>query len=343
MDNNKISSGINKYTFYVNGMHCASCTNLIEGEISRLKDVKKVSVYLSENKMDVEGDFGGKTQEDIADEFSNYLKQYGYSISQKREIKKIDWREFFFSLLVAIVLIFGFFTLQKSDIINVLGDGGINYFTAILIGIVASLSTCLAVLGGLILSISANYAKSASNWKSHVFLHIGRLSGFFVLGGVIGAIGASFQLSISASAILTALAGIIMIILGINLLDLFSRKISIAFPKSFSVLLLKNRFGSAFAPFLFGIGTFFIPCGFTQSMQFYTLGTGNFLSGGLTMFFFALGTFPVLALLSFGAFTIQEGRGKRIFLKTAGMIVVFLGIISIMNSLAVIGLIKPIL
>ncbi|MBP6911491.1 sulfite exporter TauE/SafE family protein [Patescibacteria group bacterium] len=47
-----------------------------------------------------------------------------------------------------------------------------------------------------------------------------------------------------------------------------------------------------------GIGTFFLPCGFTQSMQVYTLSTGSFLAGGLTMLSFALGTLPMLLLLS---------------------------------------------
>jgi len=95
-------------------------------------------------------------------------------------------------------------------------------------------------------------------------------------------------------------------------------------------------------PLVLGAATFFLPCGFTQSMQLYTLTTGSFLAGALTMFSFALGTLPVLALLSFSTLGARGRRPSGVFFKTAGLLVVFFGMYDILNSLVGYGLIPPI-
>jgi len=90
-----------------------------------------------------------------------------------------------------------------------------------------------------------------------------------------------------------------------------------------------------------GAATFFLPCGFTQAMQIYTLSTGSFLSGGLTMLAFALGTLPVLALISFSSFSIKQSAKAGIFFKTAGIIVIMFALLNIFNSLAAVGVVPP--
>lgn len=102
------------------------------------------------------------------------------------------------------------------------------------------------------------------------------------------------------------------------------------------------KFNHRFTPFLVGIATFFLPCGFTQSMQIYTLSTGGFLAGALTMLIFALGTLPVLGLISFSSFSIQNGPKAGIFFKTAGLIVIMFALFNLINSLVVAGVINPV-
>lgn len=103
-----------------------------------------------------------------------------------------------------------------------------------------------------------------------------------------------------------------------------------------------SKFNHTLTPLLVGVATFFLPCGFTQSMQLYTLTTGSFLTGGLTMFAFALGTLPVLALISFSSFSIQKSSKAGIFFKTAGLIVIMFALFNLINSLVVIGVIPPV-
>lgn len=57
------------------------------------------------------------------------------------------------------------------------------------VSLTLSLSTCMATVGGLLLSLSANYSKNNSAALPHVSFHLSRLISFFIFGGLIGLIG----------------------------------------------------------------------------------------------------------------------------------------------------------
>ena len=174
--------------------------------------------------------------------------------------------------------------------------------------------------------------------------HAGRLGGFFVLGGVVGLVGNSLHLGLTANVILGGIVALVMLILGINLLDVFhfTKRLQFTLPARFSKHVVRGSTHDHYlAPVLVGIGTFFLPCGFTQSMQLYALSTGNFMQGALTMTVFALGTLPMLALLSFGSLNIAHKPWKGTFFKTAGFIVIALALLNLANALATAGVINP--
>ena len=175
--------------------------------------------------------------------------------------------------------------------------------------------------------------------------HVGRIVSFFVLGGVIGAIGSAFTLNVSTTFFLSLLVGLVMLVLGLNLLEIFpwAKKLQPSMPKfiakhAHSV----SKLNHTLTPLLVGVITFFLPCGFTQSMQLYALTTGSFLNGGLTMLAFALGTLPVLALVSFSSFSMKNSPKSGVFFKTAGLVVILFAVFNIINSLVVIGLIPAV-
>ena len=103
-----------------------------------------------------------------------------------------------------------------------------------------------------------------------------------------------------------------------------------------------TKLNHTLTPLLVGIATFFLPCGFTQSMQLYSLTTGGFIGGGLTMLSFALGTLPVLALISFSSFSVVKSAKKGVFFKTAGLIVIMFAVLNLINSLVAVGIIPPV-
>ncbi|HAE36655.1 TPA: hypothetical protein DCX66_00330 [Candidatus Nomurabacteria bacterium] len=341
-----MENGNNKYTFHVHGMHCNSCVLLTESEMNDLENVTHAKSNLKNNSIEIEGNFGDKTVEEIANELTLILKPHGYTLSLEKEIKDKKWSDFKIAIPIAFLFLAIFIILQKIGIVNLVNLSKVSYGTSFVVGIIASLSTCMAVVGGLVLSMSATFAKEGDKIKPQILFHGGRLVSFFILGGVIGVLGSVFTLNTSATFILGIIIGLVMLIMGINLLDIFSgaKKAQISMPKFIS----KKAFGLAklnhtLTPLLVGIATFFLPCGFTQSMQVYTLSTGSFMNGALTMLAFALGTLPVLALVSFSSFSIKNNKNSGIFFKTAGIIVILFAIMNILNSLVIIGLIPPLL
>ncbi len=332
-------------TLHIHGMHCSACTLLTESEAQELSYITRAKSNLKHHTITLEGNFDDRSPEAVAVELTQKLTPHGYVVSVERRARSKQWADFTIAVPAALAFIVGFLILQKLGIVNLVGGGSVTYGTAFVIGVIASLSTCMAVVGGLVLSMSATFAKEGDRIKPQLLFHVGRLIGFFVLGGVIGALGSAFALSTNATFVLSLLIGIVMLILGINLLDVFpwAKKLQPSMPK----FLGRHALGIAklnhtLTPFLVGIATFFLPCGFTQSMQLYTLTTGSFLTGGLTMLVFALGTLPVLALISFSSFSIQNSSKAGVFFKTAGLIVIMFALLNLINSLVVIGLISPV-
>jgi sulfite exporter TauE/SafE/copper chaperone CopZ len=326
-------------------MHCNSCVILTESKIGSLPNVQHIKSNLKDHTASITGDFGDKTETRIAEELTQAVKESGYTVSTEKHIQTKNWSDFKVAVPVAIGFAILFVLLQKLGIVNLVGGGKVTYGTAFVIGIIASLSTCMAVVGGLLLSMSATFAKEGDKIKPQLMFHGGRLISFFILGGVIGAIGSAFTLSTTATFVLGILIGVVMLILGINLLDVFpwAKKLQLSMPKFIG----KRAHGISnlnhtLTPLLVGIATFFLPCGFTQSMQLYTLTTGNFLNGGLTMLSFALGTLPILALISFSSFSITNSKKSGVFFKSAGLIVILFAIFNLINALVVIGAIPPV-
>jgi sulfite exporter TauE/SafE/copper chaperone CopZ len=314
-----------KYTFHVSGMHCNACILMTESELEEVEYITKATSSLAHHSVEVTGDFGEKTPDQIAQELSEVLQSHGYSLSVEKQEKIKNWSDFKIAVPITLAFVILFFFLQKIGLVNLVGVGKVTYGTAFVVGIVASLSTCMAVVGGLVLSMSATFAKEGERIKPQLLFHGGRLVSFFVLGGVIGAIGSAFTLSTSLTFILDSIIGIVMLILGVNLLDVFpwAKKLQPSMPRFMSKHALGvSKFNHTLTPLLVGIATFFLPCGFTQSMQLYALTTGSFLKGGLIMLSFALGTLPVLSLISFSSFSIQKSSKAGIFFKTAGLIVI---------------------
>lgn len=334
-----------KHTFHVHGMHCNSCVILTESELSEVSYITHAKTSLKTRTVELLGDFGNKTKEEIAEELTEVLRPHGYALSLEAEKKKQNLADFTVAVPVAIAFIALFLLLQKTGLVHLGGFGKVTYGTAFVVGIIASLSTCMAVVGGLVLSMSATFAKEGDKVRPQVLFHIGRIASFFLLGGVIGMIGSAFTLSSTATFVLGLLVGLVMLVLGINLLDVFSwsKRLQPSMPKALSKHAFNvSKLNHTLTPLLIGIATFFLPCGFTQSMQIYALTTGSFIKGGLTMLAFALGTFPILALISFSSFSIQKSSKAGIFFKSAGLIVILFAFFNIINSLAVAGIIPPV-
>ena len=331
-----------KYKFCVSGTHCASCKILIEDILGEQDFIKNAQVNFKKETVEIETD-SEKSAEEIAVILTDKIKQNGYTLSVEKikEEKKEDdviWK----AIPIGIIFLILFFLLQKSGLLNLSLGSKTTPATSFIIGIIASLSSCLAIVGGLVLSLSAKVAKddNGSNKKPFILFHAGRLFGFAILGGVLGFIGETLGVSFMFSTILGLIASVVMILLGINLLGFFKKSTFTLTSNIFSFFRKVEH--ATFAPIIVGIGTFFLPCGFTQSMQIAALSSGSFISGFFIMSSFALGTLPVLGLLSFSSVSFAQSKYAPLFFKSTGVVVVVLAFFNLINGLVVLGWIPPV-
>jgi sulfite exporter TauE/SafE len=170
--------------------------------------------------------------------------------------------------------------------------------------------------------------------------NIGRLISYAILGGVIGAIGSKLQVSLTFTSVLIVFVSVMMFFLSLQMLEIKAfRKFQFTMPKFITRHIVdESKFQGKYMPFLMGVLTFFLPCGFTITAQGLALISGNAIQGGLIMFLFALGTLP--ALLTIGLSSVKFSQKPHLankFSKVAGILVLFFAIFNINTQLNVLG------
>lgn len=343
---------MNTKTVSIKGMHCRSCEILIEDE---LKDIKGVSsVDISHRTGTATIHYQGKhlNHGDVV----QAVKQAGYELGTNEKLPLFsqspqDYIEFFVGVTV---LVLAYFIAKELGIFNLNLVASNNFKSlpvVLLVGLTAGVSTCMALVGGLVLGVASRFsqenpaASAKEKFIPHLYFNTGRIVSFFVFGGIIGFIGSFFQLSPSFMGILIILVGISMIYLGLQLTNIFPRLTgsSITLPKwiskSLGISVHQTSEYSHKGAVTLGALTFFVPCGFTQAIQLYAMTTGSFVTGALTMAVFAIGTTP--GLLSLGGLTsFIKGKSSGLFFKIIGLIVIAMALFNISNGLTLAGVKK---
>ena len=330
---------MNKKTYNIRGMHCRSCEIVIEdGIMSKIREVKKV--YVNYHKGLVQIFYDQQTPPD--GQIQKVIENAGYHMGagSKGPFLSKDSMVYIELFFAGGVLLLAYFLMKIFDVFNLsYGFGNSPGLVAIvLIGLTAGISTCMALVGGIVLSISARHsdlhpeATLAQKFRPHLFFNAGRIVSYVLLGGVIGLAGSAFRFSSPVLGTLIVAVGMVMLFLGLKLTEVFPRlNGGITLPKGVSRFFGINRETKEYShkgSFLSGAGTFFLPCGFTQAMQLYAVSTGSFTRGSLIMGLFALGTMP--GLLGVGGITsVVKGWFKSYFFKFAGLIVIVLGLLNI--------------
>jgi sulfite exporter TauE/SafE len=317
---------------------------LVEESLSHISKIKKIQVYYRKG----EAEIFYESQKPNMVEIENAIRESGYAIGTAGKKPLLSTNpEDYKDLGLALLFLVGIYIILKNFGITNLNFGSVSNPSSLsvvfLVGITAGLSTCMALVGGLILGISARHAElhpeatPMQKFRPHVFFNLGRIGGYALLGGVLGGLGSVLQLSGSTLGLLTIVVGIAMLMLGLKLTGLFPRMENSGFTlptgvsKFFGIKKHHEKEYSHKGSMITGALTFFLPCGFTQAMQLYAISTGSFTQGALIMGMFALGTAP--GLLGVGGLTsIIKGIFAKRFFKFAGILVVILGFFNIANG-----------
>ncbi len=326
---------------YIKGMTCINCQKRIEDALRENAGVTDVWVSYEEGIARV----SYQTEKTTTKELAKVIEALGYEVSFERNSKgKVVFRTI--GQLIFIVCLF--FLLQKSGILNrlspsSLADAGMGYSMLFVIGLITSIH-CIAMCGGINLSQTlqkiADKEVSRTMFKNTFVYNTGRVISYTIIGGVLGAVGGlagmgtGLQTSSLFQGILKLIAGLLMVLMGMNMLGIFPRclKFYLRLPSWIRRKVGKNR-----TPFLVGLCNGLMPCGPLQSMQIVALASGNAFVGALSMFCFSLGTVPLM--LGFGfVFSSLGKRFTRQVLKFGAVLVVVLGLSMISQGSALSGI-----
>jgi len=337
-------------TVPVKGMHCASCELLIADELESISGVTSASASLKTKSATI---MSTKRIDDA--DILSAVESAGYKVGVDEGRGALVtgnpriWKDFLIGVFVVLwaYILFRILGLDKL-FASPAASGSSNGTMALIVGVTAGFSTCMALIGGLVLSVASKYAEShptqtpLQKFKPHLFFNLGRILSFVVFGAIIGAIGSAFALKGTLLGFLTVAVGAVMLVLGLQLTELFPRitkglTLPSGIAKRLGVTARKNREYSHKNAFALGAVTFFLPCGFTQAMQLLAVSTGSPIQAAIIMGAFAIGTAP--GLLSLGGLTsVVKGVFAQRFFRIVGVVVIVMALVNFANGFTLAGI-----
>jgi sulfite exporter TauE/SafE len=233
-----------------------------------------------------------------------------------------------------------------------------NLYAILLTGLVAGGVSCAAVQGGLLTaivmrhrsptpapSLTTNGVAAASPARRFAddlgpvagFL-TGKLASHTVLGALLGALGATMQLSVTVRAMTQLAAGVLIVVFALAQLRVPGfRSLVIEPPAAWSRLVRgRTRATGAAAPAVLGLFSVLIPCGVTLSVQALALASGSPWDGAVIMAVFVAGTAPLFTVLGYLARKAAGAWRNRLATAT-GLVVLTMGLYTLNGGLELLG------
>ncbi len=162
----------------------------------------------------------------------------------------------------------------------------------------------------------------------------GKLVTHTALGALLGLLGDAVQLSVRTRAWVQIGAGLLMVLLALDLFGVKAvRWLVPTPPAAWGRLVRRNaRWSSGFAPAALGGATVLLPCGVTLGMEFLAVASGSALAGAAIMATFVVGTSPLFAAIGYAARRSSALlRGRLSVLAAAAVLVA--GLVSVNTGL----------
>ncbi len=320
----------------VKGMHCNSCSILIENELK--KNVNKVSANFSSGEVTIDYDSGKISEKQICKK----IESLGYSINND---EKIDYMKWIVLGGTFMIVLFTFYTMFGSSIdfsgiqLPEIGQST-SLILLFLVGILTGFH-CVSMCGGFVVSYTAkNAIKGHKGFDQHLVYGGAKVISYTIIGAFFGLIGGIFAFSTILRGWIAIFAGVFMIFYSLSMFGIgFFRKFQFN-PKFLTRAVMASGHsakGPYSAPIVTGLlNGLFIACGPLQAMYLYAAGTGSAISGGLALMAFGLGTLPVMLIFGSLATVISHKTTQKI-LKFSAVIVLILGLIMLNRGLALTG------
>lgn len=244
----------------VDGMSCSNCESKIERALKKLDGVSSVKASFAEGKVTIDYDENAVKLNKIIE----VIEKLDYKVlSKPQPVKGIlnnpEFRKSITQILGIGVVIFALYFIIKNTIgFNFIPavDQSMSFGILFVVGLFTSLH-CVAMCGGINISQCINRAapldkKVVSGMFPSLLYNAGRVVSYTIIGGIIGAIGSVFNFSGMTKAVISLLAGLFMVIMGLNMLNTFAflKRFTIRMPRFISNIADNNN--SRFGPFIVG-------------------------------------------------------------------------------------------
>jgi len=327
---------------HIEGMVCPGCRHKIENKLRNTAGVQKAEVDYGAGTAAVTFDTDIITLKDLA----QVIRDLGYEVPAEERSRSGSR-----AIGLVVLILASYVLLEHFGILNLvapsqLAQAGMGYGMLFVIGLVTSVH-CVAMCGGINLSQCLPKAGSGmgggkvSALMPSLLYNLGRVVSYTAIGFLVGALGSVITFSSTAQGVLKLIAGLFMVIMGLNMLGIFPwlRKLTPRMPKAFARRISRGKAKSK-SPLIVGLLNGLMPCGPLQAMQIYALSTRNPFAGALSMLLFSLGTVPLMFAL--GALSSALGRrhGKKI-MAAGSVLVVVLGLSMLTQGWSLAGLSAP--
>jgi len=340
--------GIITKKFKAKGMHCTSCEVLIEENVNKIHGVNSIKMdYTTET-----GEVSFDSDKTNIKKIFKIIEKKGYECSlhleKKKEIKEDSGYYNFniknaklFGIIFGIigVLLIAYFAFRFAGNITIPEiSQNMGYGLLFAVGLLTGFH-CVSMCGGFVVSYTAKHAQEGTkSHKSHFMYGLGKTVSYTIIGAAFGLLGSIIAFTPMMRGIAGIVAGIFLVIFGLNMLNVFPwlRKIRIKAPSFINKFIRKESQKNS-SPLIIGLlNGLMIACGPLQAIYIMAAGTGSMLEGAKLLFVFALGTLPVM--LSFGFLTsFISSKATHKILKASGAIVIILGLIMVNRGIALTG------
>ena len=311
----------------IGGMTCISCQNKIDNKLRQTAGVEHATVSYSEGTAEV------TFNADVIslDEITAIIKKLDYDVPLHNQ--PLSNKHRIIGILIIVVALF--VLLQRfgmTQLFNAfpLAEAGMGYGMLFVIGLVTSVH-CVAMCGGINISqcvpqSNGNGGRKHAALRPSFLYNLGRVISYTFIGAIVGALGSVISFSGMFKGAVQLLAGVYMVIMGLNMLGVFPwlRRLKPRMPRIFARRIHSEKAGCK-SPFYVGLLNGLMPCGPLQAMQLFALSTGNPVQGALSMLLFSLGTVPLM--FGLGALgSILRKRFTRKVMTAGAVLVVVLGL-----------------
>ena len=351
-------------TIRIGGMTCINCQNRIEKKLKNLAGVEDAAVDYSAGSAKI-------TYDDTAVSFASIksaIESLGYTTPEEGHVERTALKiAGVLVIILALASLLRVFSTSSIAASFPLAEEGMGYGMLLVIGLLTSVH-CIAMCGGI--NLSQSLAKTEDSYSPSetdgnppdsqtnlpiphspflitnsllpgVLYNAGRLVSYTAVGFAVGALGSVITVSDLFRNIVLLLAGLFMVIMGLNMLGLFPflRRLTPKLPQFLTKKIDAQKTGRG--PFVIGILNGFMPCGPLQAMQLYALSTGSPIKGGISMFLFCIGTIPLMFALGAAGGILSGAKGSafsRRAMQVGAILVAAMGVVMFSNGLSGTGI-----